>query len=224
MPPRHVALACLAAAVCTALSPAAASAQVRVGPRVGASLSAKSDDVGTFRFDARDFRLSVDDIAAGFHAGLFVQARLGERFVIQPELLFHSTRTDYLLEELLSTETIGSIRSEKVASVELPLLVAYRWRAFRLQAGPVGRARVAQSSELTGVAGYRDDPEREDVAFGYQAGLGVDLKRFLFDVKYDGRFDDNGATVDIGGQRLALSRRASRTYVTLGYALFGKKS
>ena len=202
-----------------------AVAQVRAGLRGGVSLAAApADEQRSFSWEARDFRLAIDDIEAGLHLGLFLQANIGEKIALQPELLFHATRTDYRLEELLGGETVESIRTEKVSSIELPFLVGYRWGPLRLQAGPVGRARVAQSSELRGVAGYIDDPDREDLRLGYQAGVGLDVWRFLLDVKYDGSFDRDGAVVNIGGERIALSQRASRTYVTLGWALFGQKS
>ena len=215
---------------CTAVLAAAAAvpgldAQVRAGLRGGVSLAAApAAEEGAFRWDARDFRLAVEDVEAGLHVGVFLQANLGERFALQPELLFHATRTDYRLIELLDEDTAESVRTERVSAVELPLLLGYRWGPLRLQAGPVGRARVAQTSELRGVAGYVDEPEGEDLRFGYQAGVGLDVWRFLLDVKYDGSFEREGAVVNIGGQRLALSERSSRTYVTLGWALFGGKS
>ena len=203
----------------------AAEGQVRAGLRGGVSLAAAPAAEGrVFTWDARDFRLTVEDVEAGLHLGIFLQASLGKKLAIQPEVLFHATRTDYRLEELFNGSTVESIRTEKIAAVEVPILIGYRWGPLRLQVGPVGRARVAQSSELVGVGGYVDDPERDDIRFGYQAGVGLDVWRFLLDVKYDGAFDREGAVVHIGGQRLNLEQRASRTYVTLGWALFGQKS
>ena len=193
-------------------------AQVRLGLRGGASISARDVRVETFSYAARDYRLSVDDVRVGVHAGAFLQARLG-KVVLQPELLFHATSTDYRLEELLTTETLSSIRRERISTVELPFLIGYRWGALRLQAGPVGRTSVAQSSELSGIADYAYDAR--DVEFGYQAGLGLDIWRFLLDVKYDGAFAEAGGAAEIGGQQLVLGRRRHRTYVTLGWALFG---
>ena len=196
----------------------ASVAQVRAGLRAGVSLSADGVAVESFTYDTRSYRLSVDDVRAGLHVGAFLQARLG-KIVLQPELLLHATRTDYYLEELLTAQTLASIRTERVSTIELPVLVAYRWGALRLQAGPVARSSVAQSSELLGIADYRYAPDR--VAIGYQAGIGLDIRRFLLDIKYDGSFDAGGSAVDIGGQRLDLSQGRNRTYLTLGWAMFG---
>ena len=224
MPPRSFRFAFASIACAAVIGAKPVTAQVRLGLRAGVSLSAAAPDARMFSFDARDFRLSVEDVAAGLHVGLFAQASLGERFALQPELLFHATRTDYLLEELLGASTVETVRAERIGTVEMPILLAYRWGPLRLQAGPVGRARVAESSELSGVANYRPDPGADAIRFGYQAGLGLDVWRLLLDIKYDGRFAAQGASVDIGGQQLAFSRRASRTYFTIGYALFGQKS
>lgn len=218
---RHVLLYGLI--VLAAAWPGAPAAQVRFGLRAGVSLAATAEDVAEFDYRSRAFRLSVADVASGFHLGFFVQGRLGDKWVLQPGLLVHSTRTDYLLEELLQAETIASVRSERFSAVELPMMVAYRWGALRLQAGPVGRARFAQSSELQGVAGYTADLDADDLTIGYQAGIGLDVWRILLDVKYDGTFASTDAVINIGGDAIAFSERSSRTYLTLGYALFGRK-
>ena len=212
----RAALVTLSAVVCLTM----AGAQVRTGLRAGVSLVAGSDVTKSFSYQSREFVLGIEDVPVGVHAGLFLQARLG-KLVLQPELLYHSTRTDYRLAEILATETVESVRSEKVSKFEFPLLIAYRWGALRLQAGPVGRFEIARSSELQGVADYLENPT--DFSLGYQVGVGLDVWRLLLDIKYDGSVDTGAEAVFIGGQRLDLDSRAGRTYVTLGYALFGNK-
>ena len=186
---------------------------VRFGLRAGVSAASEPDDIKRFNYQARNYELSVEDVRLGFHFGVVLQARLG-KIALQPELLFHSTRTDYRLGELLGSGLVETIRTEKFSHVEVPVLLGYRWGPLRLQAGPVGRAYVASSSEFEGVAGFVSDPT--DFAVGYQAGIGFDIRKVLVDLKYDGSFEDVGRGINIGGELLEFSKTSGRTFLTIG--------
>ncbi len=195
-----------------ALTAAAAAQNVRFGIRAGVTRASQPDDIENFIYDARNYSLSVEDVRLGFHGGVVLQARLG-KIALQPELLVHSTRTDYRLGEIFGTEIIETIRSESFTYLELPVMVGYRWGPVRLQAGPVARAYVASSSELEGVAGYLSDPDR--LSFGYQAGIGFDIRKLLIDIKYDGSLNAGSKHLMIGGRDLAFGG-GGRTFLTLG--------
>lgn len=199
--------------VLTCAAGAVGAQTVRFGLRAGVSAASEPDDIKRFNYQARNYELSVEDVRLGFHFGIVLQARLG-KIALQPELLFHSTRTDYRLGELLGSGLVETIRTEKFSHVEVPVLLGYRWGPLRLQAGPVGRAYVASSSEFEGVAGFVSDPT--DFAVGYQAGIGFDIRRVLVDLKYDGSFEDVGRGINIGGELLEFSKTSGRTFLTIG--------
>ena len=203
----------------TAASTALVAQRVRFGFRAGLSTAAVPTTEREVMARGQAFRLAVDDIPLGFHVGLVVQAR-ARNWVLQPELLFHSTRTDYRLSELSGPSLVESIRSERFSHAELPLLVAYRWGPLRLQGGPTARVLLASSSELEGVGDYLNAPER--YALGYQVGIGFDIRRVVLDIKYDGSFSGLGSNIVLGGESLSFNENAGRTYVSLGLLLFGK--
>lgn len=194
-----------------------AAQQVRFGLRGGLSASASPTLAQEVRYQSRLYRVSVDDIPLGIHLGAMLQVR-AKHWVFQPEVIFHSSRTDYQLEEIFSTEIFRTIRQEKFTHLEVPLMVAYRWGPLRLQVGPTARILLASSSDFEGVADYVDESRIYDV--GYQAGIGLDIRRVIFDIKYDGSFEGLGANIQLGGQQLAFNNAAGRTYASLGVLLF----
>ena len=201
----------------TVLVGVCAAQQVRFGLRCGVSTAATPTTVESFNFGAGRYELNVNDIPLGVHVGVVLQAR-AQHWVFQPELIFHATRTDYQLREIFNGTVFTSIREEKFSHAEIPLLVAYRWGPLRLQAGPTGRILLASSSELQGVADYVMDADSYSI--GYQAGIGLDIRRVILDVKFDGSFSGLGSNILVGGESLAFNNSAGRTYASLGILLF----
>ena len=198
---------------CTALL----GQQVRFGLRAGLSSAAQPSLSEEIESSSATYRISVDDIPLGYHVGVVLQAR-AKHWVFQPEVLLHSTRTDYRLEEIVNGQVFESVREERFSHLEVPLLVAYRWGPLRLQVGPTARMLLASSSQFTGVNSYVD--LAQDFTIGYQAGVGLDIRRVLFDVKFDGSLQGLGSNIELGGEQLAFNNAAGRTYATVGILLF----
>jgi hypothetical protein len=66
--------------------------------------------------------------------------------------------------------------------------------------------------------------EQEDVVstlqgfnWGWQAGLGLDISKFMIDIKYEGNFQRVGNDITIDGNTYNFSGRANRFLVTFGY-------
>ncbi len=199
------------------LSHSLAAQQLRFGLRAGVSAAAKPTLAEEIEYQSKSYKVSVADIPVGIHLGVMMQAR-AKHWVFQPEVIFHSTRTDYQLSEVFSSETFESIRQERFSHLEVPLMVAYRWGPLRLQGGPSGRILIASSSEFEGVADYVNDIENYTI--GYQAGIGLDILRVSLDVKYDGSFKGLGSNIQLGGEQLSFNNAAGRTYASLGIMLF----
>ncbi len=199
--------------LCSGLG-AAFAQTARFGVRAGLAVASTPTDIERFEYLARNYELSVADVKVGYHAGVVLQFRLG-KIAIQPEVLVLSSRTDYRLDELFNGRIVETIASERYTHVAAPVLVAYRWGPVRLQAGPVVRMRLSAASDFVGIADYIEDPEV--YTYGYQAGIGFDIRRVLLDIKYDGAFDRSGNSVMLAGRDIAFGNGAGRTFLTLGF-------
>ena len=54
--------------------------------------------------------------------------------------------------------------------------------------------------------------------WGWQAGLGLDIAKFVIDIKYEGNFQRVGNNIIIDGNTYDFNGRANRFIVTFGYA------
>ena len=186
------------------------------GFRAGVATANLATEEIDFQNAGRQFKVAVNDTEFGYHLGLFAHIRLNN-WVIQPEVLFRSARTDYLLSEFVSGEFIRSVRTEKYAYLDAPLLLAYKLGPLRLQGGPVGRFYLDSSSEFLGIAEFKEN--YKDFELGYQAGIGFDLWRFIIDLKYDGDLDRVGDHITFAGEPLGFDERAGRFMFSIGYSL-----
>ena len=197
------------------VSAATASAQVkfRVGARAGLATSDVQTGDVSFSNDGRDFALKLEDARYSIHGGLFMQLRLN-KLVLQPEVLFNSSRTDYRLQEFTNAEVIESVRSENYQYVDVPFMVGYKWGPLRLQLGPVAHMFVSSNSELNGVADY--EALFEKASMGYQAGVGLDFWNVLLDFKYQSAFEQVGDHITFGGQPVNFETTPSQLVMSVG--------
>lgn len=206
------ALALLALLLLPALAPAQKVA-LRGGLRLGIATSDVATDEVRFSNGGDEFGVALADARYALQGGLFAQLKLG-KVVVQPEVLFVSTRNDYLLRDLSSPAVIETIRSENFQHLDIPVLAGFKWGPLRLQAGPVGTLFLSESSDFAGVADYAGDFEKW--SFGYQAGVGLDLWNVLIDFKYQGGFSDVGSHLTFGGRRIAFDTNPSQLVIGVG--------
>ena len=190
-----------------------AQLSAKVGLRAGVATSDVSTEEIQFSSAGSDFGLALEDARYTLHGGLFLQLRVS-KLIIQPEVLFSSTRNDYRLRDFSSPDVIESIRSENFQNVDVPLMLGFKWGPMRLQAGPVGHFHVSSSSDLLGIGDYAED--FDDFTVGYQAGVGLDLWNVLLDFKYQSSFDDVGSHLTFGGQQIVFDTNPSQLVISLG--------
>ena len=107
----------------------AANAQFTVGAKVGANL---------MKIDGKSFK---DEFNTGYHAGGFAIIGLGEKFALQPEVLWNqtATKTDTSIRNIpadaLSAFKNGDV---KLNYLSIPVLLNYKFigNFLSLQAGP----------------------------------------------------------------------------------------
>ena len=105
------------------------NAQFTVGVKAGANLT---------KIDGKSFK---EEFKTGYHAGVFAMIGLGDKFGIQPELLWNQTktRTDTTIKNLPSDAFSAFKNGEvKLDYLSIPVLLNYKFigNFLSLQAGP----------------------------------------------------------------------------------------
>lgn len=117
---------------------------LKVGVKVGANLT---NLTGASFKDAYEF---------GYHAGLFSELMITEKFGIQPELLFSETnlRTGTSFNSLYSTIALSDITKIKLQYMTIPVLLDYKPISLvTLQLGPQFGILMNQTKSLQDNAG-----------------------------------------------------------------------
>ena len=197
----------------------------RFGIKAGANLSNinGSNDLslspGGNAFDFKD----NDNRSPGFAGGVFF--RFGKTVYIQPEILLSQKGGKF------NVYKDGVLKDGKVdvrfSNLDVPVLVGVRVaKFFRVNVGPMASLRLANNGKIgdsfNDVTGENAGAEfKNRLAFGYQAGVGLDLGRLSLDVRYEGNFTDilkiqfaNATTASQFGKKSNLFQ------ATLGFAIF----
>lgn len=156
---------------------------VTAGFKIGPNLSQiKSDGKGAAFFDNEDTR------ALGVTGGFF--ARFGKKFYIQPELML-STKGGKLVvfeSELFDAKETINYRS---TYLDVPVLVGAKiGNVVRINAGPMATFLINQDKDFKDNFNEENEPAFSKAIFGYQAGLGFDVGKINFDMRYEGNVND----------------------------------
>ena len=192
----------------------AATAQKKFGVRMGVSSTNfnPKDLVILNQNDVEDLKIAVDDAKMGYHFGLFAQFRKN-KFFIQPEVIFNSSRVDYEVDDLESN--VGStILKERYNFVDLPINAGLKFGPLRLQAGPVGHFFINSASELKDLEGYKE--KFDQATFGMQYGLGIDNCRAVLDFIWERNFNNHGDHVVFNDVKYNFNDSPDRFIVSLG--------
>ncbi|MEM8526813.1 MAG: outer membrane beta-barrel protein [Bacteroidota bacterium] len=190
-----------------------AFSQAKFGARLGLSTTdlEPSQLLITNSETLEEFNLAVQDAKFGVHAGLFAKIPITDLFFIQPEILLNSNKVDFQL----GTDSLGSVVSEKYQYLDIPLIVGMQLGPIKPQAGLIGHVFLRSNSELD-IEGYKQD--FQNLTLGFQAGLGIEIKKILFDVRYEGNLSKFGNHITVAGQEYKFDDRPSRLVFTLGVA------
>ncbi len=131
--------------------------------------------------------MSVNEIDYGFHAGFYGRFKfIG--LIWEPALLLNSQSISY---EITSTDPNGDqitdIKKEYYQSLDIPLTLGAKIAFVKIHAGPVAHIHLHSTSELFDVSGY--DQKFKTATYGYQAGLGLDIKKLRIQFNYEGNFN-----------------------------------
>lgn len=186
------------------------SAQFKFGIRGGInSATVKPPD-----FDNSDYSIEYKSGDVGFHLGAMGQLKLGS-FVLQPELLFSTAKTDIKLTDLSGSTAVEEIGKQKFNKLDLPVIAGVKLGPVKLQLGPVATVQLNSKSDLLEENGI--EQAYKGMTIGYQAGLGLELSSLLIDVKYEGNLSQFGDGVIIAGQTFNFDQRMSQLILSLGF-------
>jgi hypothetical protein len=172
--------------------------------------------------NAFDFK-DNDNRSLGFAGGVFF--RFGKTFYIQPEILLSQKGGKFnVYEDGLLNDGKVDVR---FSNLDVPVLFGVRIaKFFRVNVGPMASLRLSNNGKLgdsfDDVTGENSGAEfKNRLAFGYQAGVGLDFGRLSLDVRYEGNFTDilkiqfaNATTASQFGKKSNLFQ------ATLGLAIF----
>lgn len=173
----------LMAAMCC-MGTMASAQSITTGIKAGLNL-------GTARIQEVQEGWQNDGLTAGVHAGLFTKIKLGPLYV-QPEAYYTFTQAKLSNESRLTAQN-NNIETLALDfhRLDVPVLLGYQVGGiFRMNAGSFASVLLntkAESNSLTNreaiEAGAQDLYDR--AAWGWQAGIGVNLLMFTVDARYE---------------------------------------
>lgn len=153
----------------------------------------------------------------GFHVGGFARVTVKNLF-FQPEVLFNTRGHDYTVYDI--DGNLERVLNDRFTTLDIPLIVGYKFSSLRFQAGAIGSMTLTNSNDLVNYFQEQEDlvSTLQGFNWGWQAGLGLDISKFMIDIKYEGNFQRVGNDITIDGNTYNFDGRANRFIVTFGYS------
>jgi hypothetical protein len=213
----HFRISTLLLLCCTLFAVTKAFSQVRPGIKFGVSTPDVSPkDILVTNQNGDDYyRIFVERARYGLHGGIFIQMQLGG-FFFQPEFLYNSTRIDYRIDDLLDQVTPLDTFTDTYRSLDFPLIIGLKTGALRLGGGPVGHLNFKDEGGFSQYDGFND--AFEELTWGWQAGIGLDLWKLHVDVRYEGSFNQLGDHITFFGKQFDFATANNRLIASLGFS------
>ena len=159
-----------------------------------------------------EYKLTIqNNLGTGFHFGFISQFKLF-KILIQPEILFTSINNTIEYEEIGDGEI--NIINQEFNRLDIPVLALIRIKAFKIELGPVGSVLLKDKSDLFDEIGYKQKYNK--AIFGYQAGIGLEISKFSFDLKYEGSLSKFGYGIEIGDNTFSFNSRSNQLILSMG--------
>jgi|AntRauTorckE5430_2_1112549.scaffolds.fasta_scaffold01922_5 hypothetical protein len=153
----------------------------------------------------------------GIHVGGFARVTLGNVF-IQPEILFNTKGHEYTVYGLQGN--VLQVLEDRFTTIDVPIIVGYKFSSLRFQAGAIGSMTLTNTNDMVNYFQEQEDlvSTLQGLNWGWQVGLGLDISKFMIDIKYEGNFQRIGNDIVIDGNTYNFDGRANRFLVTFGYS------
>lgn len=156
--------------------------------------------------------MSIGEIDWGFHAGIYGRFRFLKLYW-EPALLLNSQGITYLVKE--TDDSVIEVK-EYYQDLDIPLNIGVKIAFLKIHAGPVAHIHLNSTSELFDRQGY--EQKFKNATFGYQAGLGLDLKKLRLSANYEGNFTRYGEHISFEGESYTFTESPSRLIFSVGLA------
>lgn len=185
-----------------------------LGPKAGINYSNVLVDE-TFTSEGIDFTYATSEAEIGLAYGAYGRIKIGPVF-FQPELMFTQDRTEIEVSSL----NIDEIQTLTINKMDIPLLAGLRFgKTIKIMGGPV--KSYVRSSKVKSPGNLWDSyrSNMEDATWGYQVGFGLDIGRFMLDLRYEDSVGDITTEATIGNETFVFDHRQEIFQITLAYQL-----
>ncbi len=160
------------------------------------------------------YHVYVKNARFGVHAGAFIQMQLGF-FFIQPEILYNSTSIDYGVDTLFRTAGTRIFR-DTYRNIDFPVILGLKAGPVRIGGGPVGHIFFESQSGFNDYDSF--EPFFDDLTWGWQAGVGLDIWKLHIDARYEGNFSQLGDHITFYGRKFDFDTGNNRLIASLGFS------
>jgi len=197
--------------IAVSLSIASYGQLATLGPKIGINHSTLTEQSAQ--------AVAGGEAAVGFHAGLFARfSILG--FYIQPEAMFTSSGGEIVINSDDIDTNVDQVKSLRYNKIDVPVMLGVKiGPLLRLNAGP-SFSFLLNSDIRDGNAQQEIEENYSDATVGFQAGIGIDISKLNFDLRYENNLRALGNEVSFGGQTFNTDLRNQLWILTVGYELF----
>lgn len=176
------------------------------GPRFGVSLASIS--LSDMKQSAKPY-ISEASPTLSYHIGAFTRIQFSN-FYVQQEFLYTHIKAEQFENKFVSESGFFPENNVSIHRIDIPVLIgAHISKKVRVQVGSVFNIPI--SNEVGGL----ENDQYNIGKIGYQAGLGIDLKKLLIDLKYEGHFSDISNNI----YGTATKQRLSQVILSIGWKI-----
>jgi len=162
-------------------------------------------------------QIALTDATPQMAIGLWGQKRFGwlyaEGNILYSHYGMNFDVTTYMIENIQTRRM-----QENFGYLDLQIMGGVISNGFRLAVGPVMHLLVNQNSELTTLSNYNQ--KLRDVSYGFSVGIGYDIGRFSFDLKYDKAFRTIGDHIYYRYKKSQFLETPDSITFSIAYAIF----
>jgi len=167
---------------------------------------------------AQDFFKNNSSYRTGYVVGAY--ARIGRKLFIQPEVLLSSKGGTF---EILKNGATSPVNVDvKFSQLDIPVLIGLKLGPLRLNAGPMASLNLSGGNNLgDAIKVYTTqnfDKTIQQATFGYQAGIGIDIRSFNLDLRYESGLS-NISQLNLQNNA-QFNTKVSLWQLTAGFVLF----
>lgn len=164
------------------------------------------------------YSYSAGGTKIGFHAG-FMGRFTFNKFMIQPELYVSSSNNEYTVSSIPNFGNDKTSKpSQSLVKLDIPILIGYKFAGpFRINAGPVASILLDDNNGLLEVLGNTAEGKSNNVTFGLQGGLGVDISKLTIDLRYETNLSSLGNGITVDGTTYDYDTRTRQISLSLGF-------